>query len=142
MALPPTDLWTKFQTALVFVRAALEAGVAIVQRAPASQTPGALLTASTGTTAAPTLAAQGLSIEGWRTVNLCSKLASGSAFTATIQIYLYAGGWYPFTSVDLTEADGVLDALDTEGFERLYVRVTAHTGDPHSLVLFPYNVES
>lgn len=139
MSLPVAELWSKFKSAILFARGVVEAGVAIVQRAPASQTPHALLTAQSGTSAAPTLATHGASIEGWRTINLCSKLASGSAFTADVAIYLYAGAWYYFTTLSITEADGVLDALDTEGFQRIGVAVTAHTGDPFGLVLFPHN---
>ena len=141
MALPPAELWSKFQSAIVWVRGILEAGVAVVQRAPAGQPEKLLVSASTGTTSAPSGASAGALVEGYRTINL--YVFGSGTYTATLALYVYNGArWLPLTTVDVSQADGALDPLDIEGYTRIAAQVTAHTGAAHSLGVFPYHVEA
>jgi len=141
MALPPTELWSKFQSAVRWTQGVLTAGIAVMNAAPAAQPELLILNASTGPTSAPTTATDGANIEGLRTVNL--YVFGVGTYAATLALFVYNGTrWLPLTTVDVSEADGALDPLDTEGYARLGVQVTVHTGAAHSLGLFPYNVES
>lgn len=144
MSLPITELWSKFQAAIRFTQGVLSAGVAVIQAAPAI--PAAekkLLDAASATGSAPTTASQGASIEGLRTVNLYAWSAGGNV-AVTVKLWLYTGfRWVALTSLDLDQDTGALDALDTEGYQRLFAQVTAYTGPGNlSLAVFPYNVET
>jgi len=140
MPIPPSELWSKFQSAVIFARGALSAAVAVVQRTPATQVELLLLTAADAPTAAPTLATHGASIEGFRTVNLYA-FASGT-YAATVTLWFYTGArWIIAASIDLTDATGALDPFDVEGYQRLHCQVTAATGAPFNVGIFPYNVE-
>ena len=143
MSLPATELWTKFQNAIRFARTTVASAVAVIQAAPAI--PAAerlLLNAIVATGAAPALASDGTNIEGFRTVNLYA-FSSGGALTVTARVWLYTGfRWVGLTDLALTEASGALDALDTEGYQRIALQVTAYTGPGAlSVGIFPYNVD-
>lgn len=138
MSLPPSELWSKFQSAVRWARGVLTAGVAVIQAAPATQAETLLLNAVSATGSAPTTGNQGVDIEGFRTINL--YVFSAGVYTATVKFWLYTGArWVPLTSLDLTDADGALNALDTEGYQRVFAQVTAHSGVAFSMGVFPYN---
>jgi len=140
MSLPPSELWSKFQSAVIFARGVLSAAIAVVQRAPATQPELLLLTASEGVTDPPAAPTDGANIEGFRTVNLF--VFGAGNYVATLAIWVYNGSrWLPLTTLDVSEADGALNALDTEGYARVFVQATVQTGAAHSVGVFPYNVE-
>lgn len=144
MALPPAELWSKFQSAVVWVRGVLEAGVAMVQRAPAAQPEKVIYTGTSGTSK-PTDANAGASVEGFRVVNIYGYQADALAtFTATVKVWGRAPGvWVLLGQVDLSNAEAAAPPLDVEGYARVAVEVTDITASESvKLCVFPYNSES
>jgi hypothetical protein len=133
-----TTLWDKFVSAIRWSRGSEAAAVAVIQAAPAAQAEVLLLNAADSASAPPPSASAGANIEGLRTVNLYA-FAAGT-YAASVKIWLYTGHrWVPLTTVDLDESVGALDALDTEGYTRIYLEVTEHADAAFSVGIFPYN---
>lgn len=144
MSLPATELWTKFQNAIRFARTTVASAVAVIAAAPAiPATEKKLLDAAAATSSAPTTATQGANVEGFKTLNLYAWSAGGSV-AATVKVWLYTGfRWVALVDVELDQDSGALDALDTEGYQRIFLQVTAYTGPGNlSVAVFPYNVET
>lgn len=143
-----SDLWTKFKSA---VRYGYEAGPkAVVAVALGSLEADftELFAASSTLNGAPSLATDGLSVAGLKTIDLCA-LFSVAAESATFRFWLYNGvEWCaPETDKAITAQSGTsnvyVEPLDLETFERLYAElVTAPSSGTVQLKASPYNDES
>lgn len=139
--MPITTLWDKFVSALRWTRQTEAAAMATISAAPAAQAEKLLLNNASATSAPPANATDGANIEGVKTVNLYAF--AGGTYAASARIWLYTGHrWVPLATIDLDGDSGALDALDTEGYARIYLEITEHDGAAFSVGIFPYNQET
>lgn len=145
MPLPPSELWSKFQSALVWVSGVLEAGIAVVQRAPAAQPEKIIYEGSSPIIGKPSTPTAGASVEGFRVVNIYGYQADALAtYTATVKVWGRAPGvWVLLGEVALTNAAAAAPPLDVEGYARVALEIpTITASESVKICVFPYNVET
>lgn len=142
----PTTLWEQFTSAVEYVRGTTESAVRTVRGAFSEYTPAALLgvtTVGSVPSAVPSAGTDGVDVAGLATVNIHVQF-TGNGGVATLNTFYYQKGtWYAGDSVEITApadfANKALPALDTEGYERVFVQLAATTVDVQEVTVFPHN---
>jgi len=121
-----TTLWDKFQSAVRYVRGTTEAAVATILAAPMLSAIK-FIDAGSSATAAPSSVTDGVDVEGIRDVDV-SYVHSASGASTTVTAWLYNGSaWCAYQSIALDQDTGVVDALNTGSFSRLFLQITTAT---------------
>lgn len=123
-----TTLWDKFQAAVEWLNAGLtRAGIVTIAGAESSN-PLEIQPAVSVPTAAPTVAANGRSVEGRSTVDFGIQFSIAGE-SATFRPYLYDGvAWHAAQNDIVVQAQAgdtnvYLDAFDCETWNRVYLRM-------------------
>lgn len=143
-----TDLWNKFKSAVRYGWEDGPAAVIATMRGAAATNFTELLAATLTPNGAPTLATQGINIEGLGTVDL-SFVFTVAAESAEFNFWLYNGtAWCcPESSKTVTAPAGVtavyIEPLDLESFQRIYAElVTAPSSGTVAASVGPFNSEA
>ncbi|MDZ7703375.1 MAG: hypothetical protein U5L04_02695 [Trueperaceae bacterium] len=143
-----TTLWDKFKFAIRWVRGTTDAAVAVLQAAPANQTPYKLLDAVGSDNNAPSADTDGVDVEGVGTLQFYWRHAT-SGQTSEVTLFFYdadpneasdADRWFRWGTLSLDADEGIADPFDLEGhWTRVYAQLTTAPGDTVTLKVAPHN---
>ena len=138
-----TTLWDKFQSAVRYLVGTEQSGVATYRVSDSTKSLASLGGTVLVPEGPPTTATDGVDIAGLATVNVIIEFDDFNQ-TATLLFYYFKGGtWFAGETLDVTTgvdiANIALPPIDTEGYDRIFVRVTALSGDLLTRSVFPHN---